>query len=131
LKWHCLEPKTSYLEACSVSKEATKAAYIDIRHNFLPYFNFYFRHLETVANLVHDLLFLWMGSKYVSELRPLFIPQVMNEYGEPRWNDIDRGKPKNFEKNPVPVALVHHKYHMTTWTDPGANPGLRGERRVT
>jgi hypothetical protein len=23
------------------------------------------------------------------------IPQVIYEYGEPWWNDIDRGKPKN------------------------------------
>jgi hypothetical protein len=33
---------------------------------------------------------------YVSVLRPptglLFIPQIICEYGEPQWNDIDRGK---------------------------------------
>jgi hypothetical protein len=43
-----------------------------------------------------------MGWDHVSELRPptglLFIPQMMYEYGDPRWNDIDRGKPKNSEK---------------------------------
>jgi hypothetical protein len=27
------------------------------------------------------------------------MPQVIYEYGEPWWNDIDRGKPKNIEKN--------------------------------
>jgi hypothetical protein len=25
----------------------------------------------------------------------LFIPQMIFEYGQSRWNDIDRGKPKN------------------------------------
>jgi hypothetical protein len=34
---------------------------------------------------------------YVSELRPpaglLFIPHVIYEHGEPRWNDIGRGTP--------------------------------------
>jgi hypothetical protein len=39
----------------------------------------------------------------VSELLPLtdilLIPQMIYEYGERRWNDIDRGKPKNSEKN--------------------------------
>jgi hypothetical protein len=44
-------------------------------------------------------LFMSMGWDYVSELRSLtgllFIPQMMYEYGEPRWNDMDRGKPKN------------------------------------
>jgi hypothetical protein len=29
----------------------------------------------------------------------LFIPQVTYEYGEPRWNDIDREKPKKSDKN--------------------------------
>jgi hypothetical protein len=33
----------------------------------------------------------------------LFIPQVMKEYGEPRWNDIDRRKLNS--KKPVPVPL--------------------------
>jgi hypothetical protein len=37
-----------------------------------------------------------MGSDYVSELRPptvlLFIPQVINEHGEPWWNDVDGGR---------------------------------------
>jgi hypothetical protein len=37
---------------------------------------------------------------------------------EHRWNEIDRGKPKYSGKNP-------------TWTDPGSNPGLRGERPAT
>jgi hypothetical protein len=50
-----------------------------------------------------------MGWDYVSELRPatglLFIPQIIYEYGEPRWNDTDRGKPKNSREKPVPVPL--------------------------
>jgi hypothetical protein len=26
-------------------------------------------------------------------------PEYIYEYGEPRWNDIDSGKPKNSERN--------------------------------
>jgi hypothetical protein len=43
-----------------------------------------------------------MERDYVSELRPptglLFTPQVIYEYGQPRWNDADRENPKNSEK---------------------------------
>jgi hypothetical protein len=45
----------------------------------------------------------------------------------PWWNDIDRGKPKDLEKNPSQCHFVHHKSH---WTDPGANLGRRGERDI-
>jgi hypothetical protein len=49
------------------------------------------RNYDAVCVVVHV-----EGSDYVSELRPpkgpLFVPQVIYEYGEPRWNYIDRGK---------------------------------------
>jgi hypothetical protein len=42
------------------------------------------------------MMMMSMGWDYVSELRPptglLFVPQVIYEYGEPRWNEIDRRK---------------------------------------
>jgi hypothetical protein len=31
---------------------------------------------------------------------------------EPRWNDTDREKPKNAEKNLSQYYFVHHKSHM-------------------
>jgi hypothetical protein len=57
-----------------------------------------------------------MGWDYVSELQSptclLFIPQIIYEYGEPRWNDIDRGKLYNLEKNLSQCRYVHHKSYM-------------------
>jgi hypothetical protein len=68
----------------------------------------------------------------VSELRPLagllFVPQVIYEYGEPRWNDIDRFQPNNSEKNLYQYHFFHHKSHMD-W--PGAKSSLRSEGPAT
>jgi hypothetical protein len=65
---------------------------------------------------------------YVSELLPLpdilFITQ-MTGVGERRWNDTDRGKQKNSEKN---LSHCHLSTTDPTWIDPGANQGLRGDR---
>jgi hypothetical protein len=45
---------------------------------------------------------------------------------EHRWNEIDRGKPKNSGKKPVPVPFCPRQIpHGLT---PGSNPGLRGGR---
>jgi hypothetical protein len=41
------------------------------------------------------------------------------ECGEPRWNDIDRGKPKNSEKNPSDYNFVEHVLHGVTRRRPG------------
>jgi hypothetical protein len=38
---------------------------------------------------------------------------------EQRWNDIDRGKPKNSDKNVSQRRFVHYKSH---WIDRGMNP---------
>jgi hypothetical protein len=57
-----------------------------------------------------------MGCDYVSELLSLtdilFIPEMIYENGERRWNDTDRGKQKNSEKNLSQSHYVHHKSHM-------------------
>jgi hypothetical protein len=47
-----------------------------------------------------------MGRDYVFELRPwtgvLLTPDMLNVYGEPRWNDVDRGK---LGEKSIPVLL--------------------------
>jgi hypothetical protein len=57
-----------------------------------------------------------MGRDHVSELRPakvlLFVPQMICGYGEPRWNDIDRGKQKNSEKSLSQCHFIYEKSHM-------------------
>jgi hypothetical protein len=53
----------------------------------------------------------------------LFTLQVIYEYGEPWWNDVDRTKPKNSEE-----ALYHFVLQIPK---PGAKPGLRCERPAT
>jgi hypothetical protein len=47
---------------------------------------------------------------------------------EQRWNDLDRGKPKDSEKNVSQCQYVHTT--NATWTDLDANPGLRVEKPV-
>jgi hypothetical protein len=57
----------------------------------------------------------------------LFIPQVIYEYGEPRWNDIN-GKTKELGgKTSSHCHFVDHKSHI----DPGTNPSFHGERPAT
>jgi hypothetical protein len=37
---------------------------------------------------------------------------MIYEYGNAWWNDIDRGTPKNLERNLSQCHFVHHKFHM-------------------
>jgi hypothetical protein len=50
-------------------------------------------------------------------IRPL---DDIYEYGETWWNDIDRGKPKNSERNLFQCHFFHHESDMT-------DPGLHGQ----
>jgi hypothetical protein len=49
-----------------------------------------------------------MGETIISELQPpkglLFISQMIREYGEPWWNDID-SKTEELGEQPVPMPL--------------------------
>jgi hypothetical protein len=45
-----------------------------------------------------------------------------------QWNEIDRGKPTTRRKTSPSATLSTTNL---TWTDPGSNPGLRGERPAT
>jgi hypothetical protein len=52
---------------------------------------------------LENMLFMSMGWDDVSELWPptglLFISQAINEYGQPQWNDIEKGQPNISDKN--------------------------------
>jgi hypothetical protein len=50
------------------------------------------------------------------------------EFGERRWNDIDRENRRTRRKT-CPSATLSTT--NPTWIEPGANPGLRGERPAT
>jgi hypothetical protein len=58
----------------------------------------------------------------------LFVTEVIHGYGEPRWNGIDKEKPKNSEKN---ISSATLSTTNLTWTDPGANAIFHGERPAT
>jgi hypothetical protein len=47
------------------------------------------------------------------------------EFGERRWNDIDRGNWRTRRKTCLSATLSTTD---PTWINPGSNPGLRGER---
>jgi hypothetical protein len=51
------------------------------------------------------------------------------EFGEPRWNDILTGENRRTRRKTCPSATLSTT--NPTWIDPGANPGLRGERPAT
>jgi hypothetical protein len=40
------------------------------------------------------------------------MPQAISEYGEPQWNENDRVKQRNSEKNLFHCHFVHQKFHM-------------------
>jgi hypothetical protein len=79
------------------------------------------------------LLIMSMENDYVSELWSLtgllFIPQIIYEYGELRWNDIDRGKSKNSDKNLFQCHFIYHSFHMD-WIG-REQTGLCGEELET
>jgi hypothetical protein len=69
----------------------------------------------------------WSGHK-LEEKSALPSPGIeprWHEYGDTRWNDTDREKQITGRKT-YPSATVN-----PAWTDPGANPCLRGKRPVT
>jgi hypothetical protein len=60
--------------------------------------------------------------------RPVVHPQVIYEYGESRWNGVDRILPKKSKKNLYHCRFVHHN---PTFTNTGAKPVLRSHRPAT
>jgi hypothetical protein len=56
-----------------------------------------------------------------------FFCQVL-QLMEQQWKEIDRGKP-TIRRQTCPSATLSTT--NVTWTDPGSNPGLRGERPAT
>jgi hypothetical protein len=72
------------------------------------------------------------GWETVSELQPpmglLFILQMIYEYGEPWWNDTNRRKLNNLEKNLPQCHYVNHESHMN-WSrhEPGSLQSQAGD----
>jgi hypothetical protein len=68
------------------------------------------------------LLFMSIGWDCVSEEQPptdlLFITQITYEYGEPRWNDTDRRKPKSRTETCPNVTLSTTNPTWTDWPGP-------------
>jgi hypothetical protein len=54
----------------------------------------------------------------------LFIKQIIYEYGQPWWNDIDKGKSKN-------CPSANSSTTNPARNDPGAKTGLRIKRLAT
>jgi hypothetical protein len=59
---------------------------------------------------------------------PLSNPPIIWVNMKQRWNDMDRGKPKNSEKNLSECHFVHYKSNMVC---PEREPGPRGENPAT
>jgi hypothetical protein len=68
------------------------------------------------------VVYMLIGWDYVSELQPPFPKWYISM--KPRWNDIERGKPKNSEKNLTQCHFVQHKFHAF-WTLTSKVRGLR------
>jgi hypothetical protein len=87
------------------------------------------------GNILRTLfMFMSMEWDYVSELRTpagiLFVPQTVQHMSKEHWwNDIDRRKPRNSEKETFRVP--HLSFINSTWVKQGANQGFRGEMPVT
>jgi hypothetical protein len=68
-------------------------------------------------NVMFLLLFISIWCDDVCELLPLtgllFTPQVIHDHGKQWWNDIDRGKSKNSEKN---LSQCHKRYVTKGYT---------------
>jgi hypothetical protein len=58
----------------------------------------------------------------------MLIPLMIYEHGEPRWDVIDRVKPKKLKKSCPSATLSTTNPNRT---DPGVNRGLRDERPAT
>jgi hypothetical protein len=83
------------------------------------FISFNFKHWIAFSCVVHvgGRKCLWTAA--TSGL--LFLSQMIYECGEPRWNYIDRGNPKNSQRNLSQRHSDHHKSY-TKW--PGREPGL-------
>jgi hypothetical protein len=68
-----------------------------------------------MANMNQNYTFRECVSELQTLMSPLFNPQMIYEYEEPRWNDIDRGKAKNSDRN---LSQCHCVNTNPIWTDP-------------
>jgi len=101
----------------------------------VTYSNAHYVHLSVcpyATPLRYFKVFMSMGWDYVSELRSptglLFILQVIHEHGKP-WQNDNGGRNRRTRRKTCPSATL--STINPTWTDTGANTGLRDEMPVT
>jgi hypothetical protein len=124
---------TNIFRCCRAQSTPLRVCHVYCRHILYMPTTFTHTYIHTYVMIIMS-----MGCDCVSELRPpaglLLILQVIYEYREPWWNDIDRGKllirPPELSGSPILVTTERrvHRLLMKAWGMEGCCHGqpIRG-----